>query len=152
MEALKNTIIALLEKKLKGKFAFNVILQNDAIGTGKYLKIWIACSNIDINRVAGQKPQVVSLMLSDKLELHPQVFGGCGGQSIHRKPNLQDPSEQYLAMKRVKIPFRTPVKTEDKVIQCLEKFVDNYIKALKENIEVLTNQDIVDYKELLKDF
>ena len=50
-----------------------------------YLKILIAMSDKEINRVRMQHPQLVSLALNlETMELSPQVFGGCGGQSIYR--------------------------------------------------------------------
>ena len=151
MEALKNEIAEILTKKLKNKFAFDVTMHKGLGGT-PFMKIWIACSNIDINGVSGQKPQVVSLMLEpDTMDLHPQIFGGNGGQSIFRQPNLNDPAEKYLAMKSVKIPFRRPQPTAEKVKACIEKFVDNYITALKENKDVLMYKNLVNYDEVLSE-
>jgi hypothetical protein len=149
MKTLQAEIFALLESKLKGKFIYSVMPRNHYFG-GEYLEIWIACSMIDINNVAGQKPQVVSLCLEfPSLELRPQVFGGNGGQCIYRQPNLEEPKEKYLAMKSVKVPFRKPTATKEKVMECIGKFADNYIKTLRENIKVLKYQDIVNYEAIL---
>lgn len=150
METLKNEIYELLMKKLKLKFAYGVSLQNGAFG-GTYIKIWIACSEIDINNVRGQKPQIVSLSLDSSLELEPQAFGGNGGRCIYREPNLNDPNERFLAMKSVKIPFRKPQPTPDKIKAYIIKFVDNYIQALKDNKEVLKYKNLVDYDLVLSE-
>ena len=83
------------------------------------------------------------------LELHPQIFGGNGGQCIYRQPNKEDAKEKYLAMKSVKIPFRKPTQTPEKIKECISKFIDNYIKILKENKEVLRYKEIVNYDEIL---
>ncbi len=150
METLQAEITELLQKKLGNKFVYNVSKKTHYFGSGEYLQIWIACSLININDVSGQKPQVVSLSLElPSLELHPQVFGGNGGQAIYREPNLDDPKEKYLAMKSVKIPFRKPQPTKEKVKECIGKFVDNYLKVLRENIKVLKYRELVDYNAIL---
>lgn len=149
METLKQEIAELIQNKLKRKFVFEVNEKKDYFGNGKYLAIWIACSDHNINRVCGQKPQIISLMLTDKLELSTQIFGGNGGRCIYRKPNLELAEEKYLAMKSVKLPFRTPKPEIDKVKATISKFIDNYIQALKDNRTTLFYQDIVNYDELL---
>ena len=150
METLTQEIKDILKAKLGDKFVYNVSKQTNFFG-GDYIQIWMACSMIDINEVRGQKPQVVSLSLDiETLELAPQVFAGNGGQRIYRKPNLEDPSEKYLAMKGVKVPFRKPQPTKEKVKESIAKFADNYIKTLRENKATLKYQDIVDYDSILK--
>ncbi len=147
---MKNEIMNILSSKLKNGFVFDVAERNFSIGSGPYLQIWAACSNDNINGVAGQKAQVVSLCLDlTTLELNPQIYGGNGGRSIHRIPNLNDPSEKYLAMKSVKIPFRTPLKEKKNVLMAIEKFVDNYLKTLRENKSVLMYKNMIDYDTLL---
>lgn len=147
---LQYEIHELVRTKLgRSKFRYSVNQRKNCFG-GEYLQIWVACSDININGVDGQKPQIVSLMLDlNTLELNPQVFNCCGGQNIYRKPNMEDPKEKHLAMKSVKITFRKPTPTVEKVKVCILKFIDNYITALKENKEVLKYQDIVNYDELL---
>lgn len=148
---IKGKIEAILNKVVP-KFFHSVSEYKSYFGDGKNLAIKIAASSDEINKVRGQYPQVVSLSLDLKtLELHPQVFGGNGGQVIYRKPNMSDPSEKYLAMKSVKIPFRTPKKEEELVLKAIEKFAENYKLALKENVDTLMYQDMVDYKDLLVD-
>lgn len=142
-------ITQLIEKHLPS-FVGDVSEHKEMLGDGKYLKIWWAASDKNINDVRGQKTQVVSLSLSDELELHPQVFGGMGGRTITRKPNLLVDAEKYLAQKSVVIPFRTPQPIEEKVLKCIYKFILDYKKALIENIDVLMYQDLVNYKELLE--
>ena len=152
MENLQAEITELIKNKLKGKFPFNVSKHKFSFGDDEYLQIWFACSDKDINNVQGQKPQVVSLCLILKtLELKPQTFGGNGGRCIYRQPNLDDPNERYLAMKSVKLPFRTPTPTVAKVKEGISKFIDNYSKTLKENRATIRYQEMVNYDELLKD-
>jgi len=146
---LKSKIEAILEKVVPN-FYRRVWTYKNYFGEGKNLGILIAASDYAINNVRGQYPQAVSLTLDlSSLELHPQIFGGNGGQAIYRNPNLDDPKEKYLAMKSVKIPFRTPNKEEGAVLKAIEKFAENYKKTLKENIDVLRYTDIVDYDALL---
>lgn len=146
---LKSKIEAILEKVVPN-FYHRVWTYKNYFGEGKNLGILIAASDYAINGVRGQFPQAVSLTLDlSSLELHPQIFGGNGGQSIYRNPNMNDPKEKYLAMKSVKIPFRTPTKEEGAVLKAIEKFAENYKKTLKENIDVLRYTDIVDYDALL---
>lgn len=146
---LKSKIEAILEKVVPN-FYHRVWTYKNYFGEGKNLGILIAASDYAINNVRGQFPQAVSLTLDlSSLELHPQVFGGNGGQAIYRNPNMNDQKEKYLAMKSVKIPFRTPPKEEASVLKAIEKFAENYKKTLKENIDVLRYTDIVDYDALL---
>ena len=147
---MQTEILDILQKTLPPTFVYDAIERKQPLGNGSYIKIWAAASNIDINNVQGQKPQVVSLCLDiDTLELYPQIFGGNGGQCIYRKPNLEDSSEKYLAMKSVKIPFRKPQKEKSKVLAAIEKFFKNYVNTLKENKENLMYQNIVDYNQIL---
>lgn len=126
-------------KEVKGSFG------------GDYIKIAFAASDVEINNVRGQHPQCVSLCLDlQDMELYPQVFGGNGGQSIRRKPNMEDPHEKYLAMKGVRIPFRKPKPEEAKILNAIARFAQRWKETLKQNREVLMYQDLVDYDELLK--
>jgi hypothetical protein len=116
--------------------------------TGVVIKI--AAKDFLINGVQGQRPQAVSLFLNMKtLELQPQSYGCTGGRVIYRQPNMNDPKEQFLAMKSVKIPFRTPNKDKESVLKAIEKFCINYKKALAENYSVLRYHDIVNYDDIL---
>lgn len=142
-------VTAILQKVLPG-FCINVSPYK-GFENSQYLKIVVAASNHNINGVAGQTIQPVSMLLNIKtLDLKPQIFGGMGGQCIYREPNLSDPKERYLAMKSVKIPFRTPACNEKDVLAAIERFAVNYKKVLLENIAVLKYRDIVNYSELLK--
>lgn len=148
---LKSKIEAILNKVVPN-FYHRVWIYKSYFGQGKNLGIVIAASDYAINNVRGQYPQAVSLTLDlSSLELNPQVFGGNGGRVIYRKPNMEDPSEKYLAMKSVKVPFRTPTKEEGAVLKAIEKFADNYKKTLRENLDTLKYTDIVDYDALLSD-
>lgn len=116
-----------------------------------YIGIAFASKDVLINNVRGQRPDVVSLAIHlNDLELYVQGFGGNGGQTIHRKPNLDDPKEKYLAMKGVRIPFRKPKNNEIAILKAIEKFAQNWIIALKENKDKLCYHHLVDYDELLK--
>lgn len=129
----------LLIKTLPG---FNIAASNYKGFDEMYLKIVIAIP---------EKVQPVSLMLNLKtLDLHPQVFGGMGGQCIYREPNHEDPKERFLAMQSVKIPFRTPAKNEKDVLRAIELFAINYKKTLIENIDKLMSREHVNYPQLLK--
>jgi hypothetical protein len=117
---------------------------------GKYIAIKIACSSYEINRVEGQRPQVVSLCLDPvTLELKPQVYGGNGGQTIYRKIDPNHPTERYLAMQSIKIPFRKPTPKLESIYKAIHKFCLNYKEALTNNVDRLEYQDVVNYKELL---
>lgn len=147
---MQTEILEILQKTLPKSFVYDAIERKQPLGNGSYIKIWAACSDININNVQGQKIQVVSLCLElDTLELYPQVFGGNGGQCIYRKPNLEDSSEKYLAMKSVKIPFRKPKQERTKVLAAIEKFFKNYIEVLKENKENLMYQNLINYNDIL---
>lgn len=118
---------------------------------GKFLAIKMACSSYEINRVEGQRIQAVSLRLNlETLELNTQVFGGCGGQSIYREVDPNNPLEKYLAMKSVKIPFRKPQNNLPSVYKAIRKFCVNYKQTLIDNVGQLTNKDKVNYNELLQ--
>ena len=145
---MKDKILAILTKELNG-FWF-AVSEYGFLGS-KDLAIRIAAKDFLINGVEGQRPQAVSLTLDlTTLELQPQVFGGCGGQCIHRQPNRNLPDEKHLAMKSVKIPFRKPQRNEEAILKAITKFCQNYKQTLIDNIDVLTDQKIVDYQILLQ--
>jgi hypothetical protein len=145
IEKIKN----ILDEVLPANAFRYVGLSSGSFG-GDYIKIGIAASDLNIHQVAGQKPQLVSLMLHlDDMELHPQCFGGNGGQSIYRMPNLELREEKYLAMKNVKIPFRQPKREEKFILATIRKFAENWLQALKDNKEVLMYQDLVNYDAIL---
>ena len=138
-----------MAEKLSAGFPHAVYESNGAFG-GKYICLWIACSTHEINRVQGQRPQMVSLMLDLKdMELRPQVFGGNGGQCIYREPDRNNPMERHLAMKSVKVPFRKPKGTPEAVVECVGRFCDAYIKTLNDNYDQLRYKDVVEYDKLL---
>jgi hypothetical protein len=115
---------------------------------GDYIKIMFAAKDFLINNVSGQRPQAVSLRLSlSDMELTTQVFGGNGGQSIYREPNLEDPKEKYLAMKSVKVPFRKPKNELVAVEGAIKRFAENWLKTLEANKDTLRYKDIVDYSK-----
>jgi len=147
---MKEKIETTLKKVLPASAFINVQPYKGCFGDN-YIAIEFAVSDYNINQVRGQKIQMVSLSLKTKtLELQPQVFGGNGGQSISRKPNLGDPKEKYLYCKGIKIPFKKPMPVEKNVLAAIERFAQNWVKALKENKEVLMYQELVNYDEFLK--
>jgi hypothetical protein len=148
-EEIKVKIEQILDKVVPS-FYKGVSIHKNIFDTGNNIRIFIAASDYKINGVSGQLPQVVSLSLDlSDMDLHPQVFGGNGGQRVERKPNMSDPNEKYLAMKGVKVPFRTPQPNEKAVLDAIKRFAENYKKTLAENREVLLYQDVVDYDKLL---
>ncbi len=148
-QELKSKIDAIIKKTLPN-FWFDVSEYKQWLGGGTYLAIKIAACNHLINGVADQRVQAVSLCLDlPDMELKTQSFGCSGGGSIYRKPNLNDPEEKYLAMKRVKIPFRTPKKEEGAVLRCVEKFCQSYKQTLIDNKDVLCHPELCDYNLVL---
>jgi len=148
-QELKSKIEKILDKVLPG-FYKNVFVRKNYFDNGEYIGIIMAASNYEINRVKGQYPQDVSLMLDvNDMDLHVQVFGGNGGNRIYLVPDKNDPKEKYLAMAGVKIPFRTPKKEEKFVLQAIEKFAESYKNALKENKDRLFYKEYVDYDTLI---
>ena len=129
------------------KLAYRKVWKRVCMGDTS-IGIEFAANIININNLSGQKPQIVSLLLHDDFDLNTQVFGGNGGGFIYRNINKEDPKEKYLAMKGVKIPFRKPKKEQKFVFNAIEKFAQNWVKALKDNFDALRYKDIVDYEKL----
>ena len=151
-DSIVNEIKLILDNKLPIGAYKSVSLYKDFMG-GENVKIVFAVSHYNINGVSGQKVQCVSMTLDlNSLELKPQVFGGNGGQSITRKPNKDIDSEKYLAMKSVKIPFRKPKCELQFIYSAIEKFCLNWLKALKENKDQLTDSNLVDYDKFLTSY
>ena len=144
-----STIKTLLENTLP-KGAFIEVSKYKGMSS-EYIGIVFASKDVLINNVRGQRPDVVSLSIHlNDLELYVQVFGGNGGQHIYRKPDLNHPREQFLAMKSVKIPFRQPKKEEGAILKAIERFAERWILTLKENKENLYYQHLVNYDDFLK--
>lgn len=145
---MKDTIQSLLTKLLPN--AFVTVEERTHFFGGSYIKIRIAASDYEINNVKGQHPALVSLSLDlNTLDLVPQCFGGCGGQHIYRKPRKDDPSEQYLALKGIKIPFRKPKAEEKHVLAAIERFALNWKKAVQENIDEMPYPEVDFSKAIL---
>jgi len=148
-EEIKVKIEQILDKVVPS-FYKGVSIQKNIFDTGNNIRIFIAASDYKINGVSGQLPQVVSLSLDlSDMDLHPQVYGGNGGQRIDREKDMNDPNEKFFAFSTIKIPFRTPQPNEKAVLDAIKRFAENYKKTLAENREVLLYQDIVDYDKLL---
>lgn len=148
-EQVKTEVENILNNSLPSKVFKYVGIKKNFYG-GYYLRIGIAASEHNINGVSGQKPQIVSLCLDfDEMELKPQIFGGNGGQCLYRKPDPNNPKEKYLAMCRVKLPFRKPKPELKFIYKAIEGFCDKWVKAINDNIDVLMYKDIIDYREVL---
>lgn len=146
--AIIEAIKAIIEKELP-RFWYEVTERKSSF-SGSYIAIKIAASVHEINRVQGQHVQMVSLSLDpNKWDLHTQVFGGMGGQSIYRKINPEIKRERNNAMASERVPFRTPKPNQKDVLRAIELFCINYKKKLAEHFEVLIYHDIVDYDKLL---
>lgn len=92
----------------------------------------------------GQFIQMVLLVLNlENMELRAVL------QRISRKINPNHPREKYLAQVGVKIPFRKPAREEEAVVRACARFAKKWVEALKENVDVLMYQDLVDYKQFL---
>lgn len=149
METLIVEIETIIKKELPN-FWFSVKERKSFDGI-PYLGIQIAASGYNICNVQGQRPQAVSLKLVPSTWLlDTQVFGGCGGGAICRKPNRENPNEKYLAMKSEKISFRRPGPTKEGVMKAIQKFCVNYKKTLIEFKDVLNYSEYCDYDTLLK--
>lgn len=130
----------------------HIIVKNgiSIFGGHSTIKIMFSASEKQINGVHEQFPQVVSLMLDNTTkELSVQHYCGNGGNRIFKEPNKEDPKERFLAMAGIKIPFRKP-KGEDKhIIEAVKRFGENWVKAIRENKEVLCYKTYVNYEEFL---
>jgi hypothetical protein len=148
-DALQEKIEKILKDELPGFYTF-VRKRKNFIGETYYLQIGMAASNYEINRVSGQYPQYVSLMLDlSDMDLQTQVFGGNGGDRIYLIPDKNDPKEKYLAMAGRRIPFRKPKPNEKNVLDAIRRFAQNYRNTLVENRDRLMYQDVVNYDEVL---
>jgi len=150
VDDLISKINAILQKEVPN-FFYSVTKTKSYFGNEEQIAIKIAASDYEINNVRGQYPQLVSLLLNvNTMDLNVQVFGGNGGQRIYRDINPNDPKEKYYAMIGIKVPFRTPQKNEKAVLNAIQKFVQNYKQALRDNIQTLRYKNNVDYETLLK--
>lgn len=148
-DALQEKIEKILKEELPGFYTF-VRKRKNFYGDTYYFQIGMAASNYEINRVNGQYPQYVSLMLDmTDMDLHTQVFGGNGGDRIYLIPDKNDPKEKYLAMAGRRIPFRKPKPNEKNVLDAIRRFAQNYRNTLVENRDRLMYQDVVNYDEVL---
>ena len=110
-----------------------------AIGSD-YIGIMFGASNQHYDALR-QTPQSVSLNLDlSDLELQIQIWGGAGGQSLTRKPNLEDASEKYLACGRIKVPFRKPKNNITAILKCISDFSNRWVQLIKENKSILMYQ------------
>jgi hypothetical protein len=146
LTAIKSEIETILNKTLPN-IAYRNVWVGKHFDNTNYIGIKIGASDIEINRVKGQNPQLVSLLLDiDTMELNIQMFGCNGGQNIYIKPT----EGINLYMQRIKIPFRKPKGEIKFIYSAIEKFAFNWLNALKENKDMLMYKDLVNYVELLK--
>lgn len=108
------------------------------------LQIKIFVPGPTVNDVQGQFIQRVLLVLNlEDMELRAVI------QRVTRKIDPNHPREKYLAQVGIKIPFRKPAREEEAVIRACARFAKRWVEALKENVDVLMYQDLVDYKQFL---
>jgi hypothetical protein len=147
LKELQSKIEKVLNERLPST-AWRKVSMTKVLG-GDWIKIQFAGADYLINGVQGQRPLAASLRLDEDLELKPQGFGGSGGRRIYFSPDKENPKEKYLALSGVTIPFRTPKKEEKKVLDAIGRFVDNWVKAIKEkDPKFYRNTDHVNYANL----
>ncbi|MDA3780355.1 MAG: hypothetical protein PF487_09100 [Bacteroidales bacterium] len=144
---MQNEIKNLLEAVLPSKTIIEVSEHEQYFSNEKTLRIVFYPQSETVNGVRGQYPEVVSLSLSlDTLELQPQIYGGNGGQCIYRTPDENNP---YLAMQRIKIPFRKPKPEQKFILAAIKRFAERWLQTIKDNKDVLIHHDLVNYDEFL---
>jgi len=146
IEETKNKIQEILKNSLPKEI--QIYVRTRKILSEESIFIGLACSDENINMVEWQKPQLVSLCLFQDWELCPTHIAGSGGIRIYRKPDMNHPTEKYLAMKGEKVPFRKPQQNEKAVLKAVERFAQRYIDTLCKHKEVLMYDRIVDYSFL----
>lgn len=147
---LKAEIKELIQNTIGDKFLVRVFNSGSFYKDVPDVGIMIAASDVEIHNVNGQYPQAVSLILdTDNLELKTQIFGGNGGGCVYRQVDPEHPREKYLAMQRIKIPFRKPKNEMKFVLKAIKTFAERYKQTLIDNKERLMYKDIVDYDQLL---
>ena len=143
MENLTTRIEEIIKKSIPAGCPVKVWERNGAFG-GSYIGIMFGAKEARVDAVTNMV-QCVSLSLDPKtFELDTQVYGGAGGGSIRRKPNLDDPTEKHYYCKNIKVPFRRPMPTEEAVLRAIERFALNWTKLIRENKEILMYQDLAD--------
>ena len=135
LEEIGLKITDLLKRVLPSKTYINVEPYKGM--ASRYLAIEFAASSDFVSGTRGERPQLVSLCLNSKLELQVQMYGGAGGNMIYRRPDKSKDSEKHYAMVGIKIPFRKPQPNEKSVLQAVENFAKAWVKALKDNADVL---------------
>ena len=131
--------------------AFVIVEDRKAFYGGNFLKIAIAGSDKLINNVKGQYPGLVSLSLDlDKKELSVQIYGGCGGQTLLVNVDKNDPAQKYNAYHGVRIPFRKPQPNDEKIVNAIGKFVQNWKDAIKSHLDRMPHAEMADWKKLVE--
>lgn len=131
LDNLQISIYAMLSKKFPNNFGITTVDEWQSLSK-PYLAIKVSPNLERMNNHS-----MVSLWI-DETVMRTQIYGGEGGQCLYRK-----------GYKRVKIRFTKPRQhTNEKCLQSLEKFLDNYIAALKEHSESL--QDYNQWTEVAK--
>lgn len=142
LDTLMPQIEKTLHEVLSSRFFYSVSKHKNYFGESFYIKICIACNSK--NGVPTEKPQSISLSLSEYLELKPQMFGGVGGNSIDVHP-AESNNRKYS----ISVPFRTPDKDLQKVLKCISTFAGRYIDTLKQHKDTLRYKEYVNYEEIL---
>ena len=147
-EHMKTEIEKALDEVLPAK-AYRRVYIAGSFG-GPVVRAIIAASDYEISRVAGQHPQRCTLSYSKNYGLEANGWGGFAGALIYRKPDKTNPRERMNVMTGVRVPFRRPKNEEKAILRAVKRFGERWAQTLRENLEVLRYQDIVDYKELLE--
>lgn len=141
-------IKAILTKVLPDTCYISVHEYKNSFMNRPEIKIEFAASEIEINRVRGQRPQRCAMCLVlDTMELTTLNYGGMGERSVQRYPDSNNPNERHYASISIKIPFRKPNPNKDAVLKAIEKFATNWVKIIKENMDVIMYKKIVDYSK-----
>jgi hypothetical protein len=131
--------------------AYVIVEDRKAFYGGNLLKIAVAGSDKLISNVKGQHPGLVSLSLDlDKNELSVQIYGGCGGQTLLVNVNKNDPEQMYYAYYGVRIPFRKPQPNDEKILNAIGKFVQNWKDAIKSHLDRMPHGEMVDWKKIVE--
>jgi hypothetical protein len=147
-EQIQEQVLKTIKKVLPETFNIMVQKRKSCFGND-YLGIGVSPSFHEINKVK-QFPQYVSFSLDlVTLELEERHYAFMGGTSFHRKPRPDlFPKEKYLALGRVKVPFRKPKRDLKSVLSALQRFFERYLNLLHEWGDDLKYKEYGDYSFL----
>lgn len=133
LDNLQISIYAMFSRKFPDNFGILTVDERPSMRSS-HLEVRVSPSLERMNNHA-----MVALWI-DEDEFRIQNYGGNGGQCLWLK-----------GYERVKIRFTKPRQhTPEKILQSLDKFLDNYIAALKEHNENL--QDYAQFTDVAKEW